>query len=207
MRKRRKEAWSGSTCSPFRSRLERWLLRSWRWPERRRWHSCSAGFRNCRARGSCGKVARILPAGHLRRRSRSDTVSLRPFERACAVALDHPGLAGGRRRLGIVDRGLRGSTSAILPIMSELRLAGRGRRNADVDVFFGLRLRLWCGAQQRDRAPDCAGLDDWQPQGDRDEGRLGADNVATDSRVQDRPEEKREGEKLTQAGPKIAEEG
>ena len=31
-------------------------------------------------------------------------------------------------------------------------------------------------------------------------------HVATDETVQDRPEEKREGEKLTQAAPKVAEE-
>ena len=33
-----------------------------------------------------------------------------------------------------------------------------------------------------------------------------ADNVATDDKVQDRPEEQREGEKLTQAAPKVADE-
>ena len=37
-------------------------------------------------------------------------------------------------------------------------------------------------------------------------GAWAADNVATDDTVQDRPEEKREGEKLTQAAPKVAEE-
>ena len=39
-----------------------------------------------------------------------------------------------------------------------------------------------------------------------DRGAWAADNVATDDKVQDRPEEKREGEKLTQAAPKVAEE-
>jgi membrane protein len=43
-----------------------------------------------------------------------------------------------------------------------------------------------------------------EPLGDR--GAWAADNVATDDTVQDRPEEKREGEKLTQAAPKVAEE-
>ena len=43
-----------------------------------------------------------------------------------------------------------------------------------------------------------------EPLGDR--GAWAADNVATDETVQDRPEEKREGEKLTQAAPKVAEE-
>lgn len=43
-----------------------------------------------------------------------------------------------------------------------------------------------------------------RPMGDR--GAWAADNVATDSKVQDRPEEKREGEKLTQAAPKVADE-
>jgi membrane protein len=43
-----------------------------------------------------------------------------------------------------------------------------------------------------------------EPMGER--GAWAADNVATDDTVQDRPEEKREGEKLTQAAPKIAEE-
>ena len=43
-----------------------------------------------------------------------------------------------------------------------------------------------------------------QPLGDR--GAWAADNVATDETVQDRPEEQREGEKLTQAAPKVAEE-
>jgi membrane protein len=43
-----------------------------------------------------------------------------------------------------------------------------------------------------------------EPMGDR--GAWAADNVATDDKVQDRPEEKREGEKLTQAAPKVAEE-
>ena len=42
------------------------------------------------------------------------------------------------------------------------------------------------------------------PMGDR--GAWAADNVATDSTVQDRPEEQREGEKLTEAAPKVAEE-
>jgi len=37
-------------------------------------------------------------------------------------------------------------------------------------------------------------------------GAWAADNVATDETVQDRPEEQREGEKLTQAAPKVAEE-
>jgi membrane protein len=43
-----------------------------------------------------------------------------------------------------------------------------------------------------------------EPMGER--GAWAADNVATDDKVQDRPEEKREGEKLTQAQPKVAEE-
>ena len=42
------------------------------------------------------------------------------------------------------------------------------------------------------------------PMGER--GAWAADNVATDDTVQDRPEEKREGEKLTEAAPKVAEE-
>lgn len=42
------------------------------------------------------------------------------------------------------------------------------------------------------------------PLGER--GAWAADNVATDDMVQDRPEEQREGEKLTQAAPKVAEE-
>ena len=37
-------------------------------------------------------------------------------------------------------------------------------------------------------------------------GAWAADNVATDDTVQDRPEEQREGEKLTQAAPKVADE-
>jgi len=36
--------------------------------------------------------------------------------------------------------------------------------------------------------------------------RLAADNVATDDQVQDRPEEQREGERLTKSGPKVADE-
>jgi len=43
-----------------------------------------------------------------------------------------------------------------------------------------------------------------EPMGER--GAWAADNVATDDQVQDRPEEQREGEKLTQAAPKVAEE-
>jgi membrane protein len=43
-----------------------------------------------------------------------------------------------------------------------------------------------------------------EPMGGR--GAWAADNVATDDQVQDRPEEQREGEKLTQGAPKIAEE-
>jgi membrane protein len=43
-----------------------------------------------------------------------------------------------------------------------------------------------------------------EPLGGR--GAWAADNVATDSGVQDRPEEQREGEKLTEAAPKVAEE-
>ncbi|MFL6720821.1 MAG: YihY/virulence factor BrkB family protein [Sphingomonas sp.] len=43
-----------------------------------------------------------------------------------------------------------------------------------------------------------------EPMGTR--GAWAADNVATDDQVQDRPEEQREGEKLTQAAPKVAEE-
>jgi len=43
-----------------------------------------------------------------------------------------------------------------------------------------------------------------EPLGDR--GAWAADNVATDETVQDRPEEQREGQKLTQAAPKVAEE-
>jgi membrane protein len=43
-----------------------------------------------------------------------------------------------------------------------------------------------------------------QPMGKR--GAWAADNVATDDTVQDRPEEQREGEKLTQAAPKVADE-
>jgi membrane protein len=43
-----------------------------------------------------------------------------------------------------------------------------------------------------------------EPMGDR--GAWAADNVATDDTVQDRPEEQREGEKLTQAAPRVAEE-
>jgi membrane protein len=43
-----------------------------------------------------------------------------------------------------------------------------------------------------------------QPMGHR--GAWAADNVATDDKVQDRPEEQREGEKLTQAAPKVADE-
>ena len=42
------------------------------------------------------------------------------------------------------------------------------------------------------------------PMGGR--GAWAADNVATDDSVQDRPEEKREGERLTQAAPKVADE-
>ena len=42
------------------------------------------------------------------------------------------------------------------------------------------------------------------PMGER--GAWAADNVATDDKVQDRPEEQREGEKLTQAAPKVADE-
>ena len=43
-----------------------------------------------------------------------------------------------------------------------------------------------------------------EPMGER--GAWAADNVATDDTVQDRPEEQREGEKLTEAAPKIADE-
>ncbi|HWC56704.1 MAG TPA: YihY/virulence factor BrkB family protein [Sphingomicrobium sp.] len=43
-----------------------------------------------------------------------------------------------------------------------------------------------------------------EPLGDR--GAWAADNVATDETVQDRPEEQREGERLTQAAPKVAKE-
>jgi membrane protein len=43
-----------------------------------------------------------------------------------------------------------------------------------------------------------------RPLGER--GAWAADNVAIDETVQDRPEEQREGEKLTQAAPKVAEE-
>ena len=43
-----------------------------------------------------------------------------------------------------------------------------------------------------------------EPMGDR--GAWAADNVATDDTIQDRPEEQREGEKLTQSSPKVAEE-
>jgi membrane protein len=43
-----------------------------------------------------------------------------------------------------------------------------------------------------------------EPMGDR--GAWAADNVATDDQVQDRPEEQREGEKLTQSTPKVADE-
>jgi membrane protein len=43
-----------------------------------------------------------------------------------------------------------------------------------------------------------------EPLGDR--GAWAADNVATDDQVQDRPEEQREGEKLTRSTPKVAEE-
>jgi membrane protein len=43
-----------------------------------------------------------------------------------------------------------------------------------------------------------------EPIGDR--GAWAADNVATDDTVQDRPEEQREGQKLTQAAPKVADE-
>ena len=43
-----------------------------------------------------------------------------------------------------------------------------------------------------------------EPMGER--GAWAADNVATDDTVQDRPEERREGEKLTQATPKVADE-
>jgi hypothetical protein len=39
-----------------------------------------------------------------------------------------------------------------------------------------------------------------------DRGAWAADNVATDDKVQDRPEEKREGARLTQAAPKTAKE-
>jgi membrane protein len=42
------------------------------------------------------------------------------------------------------------------------------------------------------------------PMGER--GAWAADNVATDDTVQDRPEKKREGEELTEASPKVAEE-
>ena len=42
-----------------------------------------------------------------------------------------------------------------------------------------------------------------EPMGDR--GAWAADNVATDDKVQDRPEEKREGERLTKAQPQVAE--
>lgn len=43
-----------------------------------------------------------------------------------------------------------------------------------------------------------------EPLGDR--GAWAADNVATDDEVQDRPEKQREGEKLTEAAPKVADE-
>jgi membrane protein len=43
-----------------------------------------------------------------------------------------------------------------------------------------------------------------EPMGER--GAWAADNVATDDTVQDRPEEQREGEKLTQSAPKVAKE-
>lgn len=43
-----------------------------------------------------------------------------------------------------------------------------------------------------------------RPLGER--GAWAADNVATDDKIQDRPEEKREGEKLTEAAPAVAEE-
>jgi membrane protein len=43
-----------------------------------------------------------------------------------------------------------------------------------------------------------------EPMGER--GAWAADNVATDDTVQDRPDEAREGEKLTEAAPKVAEE-
>jgi len=43
-----------------------------------------------------------------------------------------------------------------------------------------------------------------EPLGER--GAWAADNVATDDEVQDRPEEQREGERLTRAQPKVAEE-
>jgi membrane protein len=45
-----------------------------------------------------------------------------------------------------------------------------------------------------------------EPQRMGERGAWAADNVATDDTVQDRPEEKREGEKLTEASPKVAEE-
>jgi hypothetical protein len=39
-----------------------------------------------------------------------------------------------------------------------------------------------------------------------DRGAWAADNVATDDKVQDRPEERREGARLTSAAPKVADE-
>jgi membrane protein len=45
-----------------------------------------------------------------------------------------------------------------------------------------------------------------QPRRLGERGAWAADNVATDHTVQDRPEEAREGEKLTQAAPQVAEE-
>jgi membrane protein len=44
-----------------------------------------------------------------------------------------------------------------------------------------------------------------EPMGDR--GAWAADNVATDDDIQDRPEEARDGEKLSQAQPQVVEEG
>jgi membrane protein len=43
-----------------------------------------------------------------------------------------------------------------------------------------------------------------EPMGER--GAWAADNVATNDKVQDRPEKQREGDKLTSAAPKVAKE-
>ena len=135
-----------------------------------------------------------------------DALSVRPVARGRAVEVDHARLAVRRGDLAAADLGVRhlrrrftnyhasyGSLGAVVALLTWMYLSAYA-------FIFGAELN---SEIEHQTAKDST-TGSPEPMGER--GAWAADNVATDDTVQDRPEEEREGEKLTQAAPKIAEE-
>ena len=159
------------------------------------------------ARGRpCGKARRLSDAGVCRGAPRFDPLSLRSLARGCEVEMDHARIAFAALAWLLLTLAFGfyvsnftnydasyGSLADVVALLTWMYLCAYA-------FVFGAELNSEIEHQTAKDSTTGAP----EPMGER--GAWAADNVATDDEVQDRPEEQREGERLTKAAPKVAKE-